>query len=209
MEKSLYTKVDRVICLSDYMYDILCVDYELEKAKISIIANGLTDTKKAISNKKLLRKKWKIPVKEKIILFVGRIDEIKGVEYLFKAFREVLIGYPNSRLVIAGDGAFSKYSKVSQDICAKITYTGFLYKTQLYEWYCLADVGVIPSLFEPFGYVAVEMMMHALPVVATETSGLNEVIDETCGLKVPVIHHPDKVEINSNLFVEKSIIFAA
>ena len=108
------------------------------------------------------------------------------------AFRNVLNSCPQSRLVITGNGDFSKYIKESQDIRTKIIYTGMLEKAQLYEWYCFADVGVIPSLFESFGYVAVEMMMHGLSIAATATSGLNEVVDDTCGLKVPVNEHPDK-----------------
>jgi glycosyltransferase family 4 len=71
--------------------------------------------------------------------------------------------------------------------------------------YRIADVGVVPSLFEPFGYVPVEMMMHELPIVATATSGLNEVVDESCGLKVPLIVSPDNVEIDTSLLAQKII----
>ena len=48
-------------------------------------------------------------------------------------------------------------------------------REQLFELYLAADIGVIPSLFEPFGYVAVEMMMCGLPVIVTATSGLDEI----------------------------------
>jgi hypothetical protein len=64
-------------------------------------------------------------------------------------------------------------------------------------------MGVVPSLFEPFGYVAVEMMMHGLPIVATSTSGINEVVDDTCGLKIPIIIQPETVEIDIVLLSEK------
>ena len=70
-------------------------------------------------------------------------------------------------------------------------------KKELYEIYQMADVGVVPSLYEPFGYVAVEMMMHRLPIVVT--SCLNEVVDDTCGLKIPIIEYSDKVEIDTDL----------
>jgi glycosyltransferase involved in cell wall biosynthesis len=69
----------------------------------------------------------------------------------------------------------------------------------------MADIGVTPSLFEPFGYVAVEMMMHGLPIVTTATSGLNEIVDDSCGLKVPIMKHPDKVEIDTDLLAEKIV----
>jgi glycosyltransferase involved in cell wall biosynthesis len=69
----------------------------------------------------------------------------------------------------------------------------------------MADAGVVPSLYEPFGLVAVEMMMHSLPLVATATSGLSEVVDDSCGLKVPLITYSDKVEIDTDLLAEKII----
>lgn len=205
VEKSLWVNVDRVICLSNYMQEILCQYCRITSSTISVIPNGLTDHAKIISDVKFLRKKWKIALKEKVILFAGRLDEVKGLEYLLNAFREVLHTFPRCRLVIAGDGDYNKYTKESQDICTRITYTGLLGKDQLYEWYCLADMGIIPSLFEPFGYVAVEMMMHGLPIVATATSGLNEVVDGTCGFKIPIIEHSDRVEIDTAILAEKII----
>jgi len=201
-EKTDYVRADHCICLSDYMREVLCRDYGLDTTKISVIPNGLEDHG-VLSSKEALQKKWNISHGEKIILFAGRMDEIKGLSFLIKAFKCVLATYPQCRLVFAGSGDFGKYIQDAQDICMKITYTGLLDKVQLQEWYCLADVGVIPSLFEPFGFVAVEMMMHRLPIVATATSGMNEVLDNTCALKIPLITYPDRVEIDTDLFAEK------
>jgi glycosyltransferase len=202
-EKLLYSKMDRVICLSNYMHEILCLDYNLDPEKITVIPNGLSDMAKKAPAIQELRKKWKISSKEKIILFVGRMDEIKGLTYLIKSFRELLKTHPECRLVIAGDGIYKQYAKESQDICTRVVYTGMLDRTQLYEWYRMAYVGVIPSLFEPFGYVAVEMMMHKLPVIATATSGLNEVVDDYCGIKVPIMELPNRIEIDVMFLTEK------
>ena len=52
-------------------------------------------------------------------------------------------------------------------------------------------------------YVPVEMMMHELPIIATATSGLNEVVDESCALKIPLIVSSDSVEIDVSLLAEK------
>ena len=204
-EKVFYSKANHIICLSKYMQDILCRDYKLPPSKITVIPNGLSDGFDKVTGVQFLRKKWNVPVREKIILFAGRMDEVKGLAYLLKAFREVLLSYPQSRLVIAGNGAYDKYTKESQNICTRITYTGMLDKPQLYEWYRMANVGVTPSLFEPFGYVAVEMMMHGLTVVTTATSGLNEVVDESCGIKVPLTVLPDSVEIETSLLAQKIV----
>ena len=97
-------------------------------------------------------------------------------------------------------------SPEANPIFSKITFTGFVDQNLAFELYRLADVGVVPSLFEPFGYVPVEMMMHELPIVATATSGLNEVVETNlCGLKVPLIVSPDSVEIDTSLLAQKIV----
>lgn len=111
----------------------------------------------------------------------------------------------NCRLMIAGSGNYDLFFQEINDICTKVTFTGLLQKKELYEIYQIANVGVTPSLFEPFGYVPVEMMMHELPIVATATSGLNEVVDESCGLKIPLIISPDNVEIDVSLLAQKIV----
>lgn len=202
-EKMNYLKVDNCICLSKYMSKILSFDYGIDKKNISIIPNGLTDVFDPSKDVNLLRKKWHIQSQDKIILFVGRVDDIKGVTYLIKAFRKILKSSKNVRLVIAGGGDFDKYFLEAKDICTKITFTGFLNKDELNELYRIANVGVIPSIFEPFGYVAVEMMIHELPIVLTATSGLNEVVDNTCGLKVSLTRLSDCVEVNTSILAQK------
>ena len=216
-EKMYYSKSDRVICLSDYMKKILCGDYGLDATKIAVIPNGLTDQGnqgiaglarndgRMRNSKKTLRKKWNIRSNEKIILFAGRLDEVKGVSYLIRAFREVLNQCSSCRLIIAGSGDYDKYLQEAKELGTKITFTGLMERNDLYEIYQIANVGVVPSLFEPFGYVAVEMMMHKLPVVATATSGLNEVVDESCGLKIPVTILPDSVEVDVSILAKKIV----
>lgn len=205
IEKLYYSKVDHIICLSSYMSEILCRDYELDATKISVIPNGLLDVADMSADSNFLRKKWNIQSGEKIILFAGRVDKTKGISYLIKAFHEVLNIDSNSRLMIAGSGDYDKFFQEARDICTKITFTGLLEKKELYELYQIADVGVVPSLFETFGYVAVEMMMHELPIVATATSGLNEVVDESCGLKIPIHILPEIVEIDTSVLAEKIV----
>lgn len=203
VEKSYYSVVDHIICISHYMKKILYRDYGIDMAKISVIPNGLCDVSDMSTDTVSLRKKWSISAEEKIILFAGRIDEVKGVIYLIKVFREILKTNKDCRLIMAGSGDYDKCFQECRDICSKITFTGLLEKKDLHELYQIADVGVVPSLFEPFGYVAVEMMMHYLPVVVTATSGLNEVVDDTSGLKIPLTVLSDSVEIDTTLLSEK------
>ena len=203
-ENLLYKEVDRVIALSGYMKRFLCSEYRLDPNKIAVIPNGLDDTDSEIeTGRDVLRQRWHISANEFLILFAGRLNPVKGLEFLIKAFRKVLEIIPECRLIVAGNGNYDVYFQESKDICTKITFTGLLTKKELQELYQIADVGVAPSLYETFGYVAVEMMMQGLPIVTTASSGLNEVVDDTCGLKVPVIEHPDKVETDTDLLAEK------
>ncbi len=205
-EQSLYLLSDQVISLTDYMKDILIRHYALPPTKIKVINNGLANSAKSNKDITSLRDKWLINQSTKIIVFVGRMDNIKGLFYLIQSFKQILLQIPDCRLIIAGSGNYEAYLKESEDICTKVSFTGRLDKQRLYELYKLADVGVIPSLFEPFGYVALEMMMHRLPMVVTATSGLNEVVDEFSGLKVPLVENPDSVEIDTNILSENILL---
>ena len=113
-----------------------------------------------VNTKNVLRKKWRIYQNEYLLLFAGRLHAVKGLDFLIDAFRKVLEKIPGCRLIIAGNGNFETYLQKAKDICTKITFTGLLEKKDLYELYQIADIGVVPSLYEPFGYVAVEMIMH-------------------------------------------------
>ena len=205
IEKDYYSTVDHIICISHYMKEMLCQYYQIGQNKISVVPNGLSDMNETPSNIDIIRKKWHISIEEKIILFAGRLDEVKGVIYLIKAFREVLKYVPNCRLVMVGSGDYDKCFHECKDIYPKIVFTGLLEKQDLHKFYTIADIGVVPSLFEPFGLVAVEMMMHSLPIIVTATSGLNEVVDDNCGIKMPLTILQNKVERDPDLLDEKIV----
>ena len=205
-ESQLLKEVDRLIVLSNNMNNLLCSEYQINPKKISIIPNGLNDISKPVHDSNALRKKWLPSDKEFVILFAGRLHPVKGLQFLITAFRKVLETIPNCRLMVAGNGNDEMYLKESVDISTKVTFTGLLDKKELCELYLIADIGVIPSLYESFGFVAVEMMMHSLSIVATATSGLNEVVEDgITGLQIPVIEYPDKVEIDSVQLAEKML----
>ena len=191
-EQAFYAATDRVIGLSDYMRALLCEDYGLLPDRVAVIPNGMADVADTDRDPVLIREKWQLRPEERIILFVGRLDSIKGVRFLIRAFRKVSRQYLDSRLWIVGDGDYKDCFEEANPIFSQVTLTGFLDRASLLELYRVADVGVVPSLFEPFGYVPVEMMMHGLPVVATATSGLDEVVDDSCGLKVPLAVSADR-----------------
>ena len=188
-DKKILHYVDHVIALTNHAFEFIQDSYGVPVHKITTINNGLKEreTNGTCTDPIDLKEKYHLNKQEKIILYVGRLDKIKGVSYLIKAFREVLTKYDNIRLWIVGDGAYGPLFAEAEGIWSKICFTGKIPREQLFELYQLADVGVVPSLFEPFGLVATEMMMSGLPIIATATSGLDEiVVDGETGFKVPI-----------------------
>lgn len=175
-EKELYRLVDTVICLSEFTSSLLQDIYEISPDKIRLIPNGLKDERKQLTPKErnALKKRYHFSEREKIILFVGRLDAIKGIGTLIQAFHILLRKSKNYRLVIVGDGDFSSCLNRCKADWSKVVFTGRLKKEQLYDFYQMADIGVMPSMHEQCSYVAIEMMMFGLPMVVSTTTGLKE-----------------------------------
>jgi glycosyltransferase involved in cell wall biosynthesis len=112
----------------------------------------------------------------KIILYVGRLQEIKGIDFLIRAFKLLLQQEPDAHLIVIGNGAFSTYMKEAKDCWQKVTFTGRMEKDELYTFYQIADIGVLPSFHEQCSYSVIEMMMFGLPVIGTTSTGLCEMI---------------------------------
>ena len=151
-----------------------------------------------------IRKKYSLDLSEKIILFAGRLDQVKGVVHIIKAYKELKKEYPDCHLVMVGEGDFSYYLEVAEETCGSILFTGRLEQAKLYELYALADVGVMQSFHEQCSYVGIEMMMHGLPIIGTNSSGLDEMIIEgETGLKLPVIEQNYQADVDICLLKDK------
>jgi glycosyltransferase involved in cell wall biosynthesis len=180
------TCCDCIIVLADHSYQSLLLEFHTDPSKIKIIPNAIKDIYNTNSIEKLqeIYKHYKISIDEKIILYVGRIDKNKNIQTLIKAFINVIETYENIRLVIAGHGDFEHVFKVIDHSWGKIVFTGFLSDDELYNLYKIAYIGVVPSIYEEFGYVAIEMMMHKIPIIANNTSGLAEIIENNISGKL-------------------------
>ena len=204
-ESLLYRESDRVIALSQYAQSLLYERYRINPDRITFIPNGLEDINPMSEFDRIaLRRKWGLSLTETLIVFSGRICEVKGLIYLIKAFRRVVEKKSDCRLMIAGNGEFDRHMKECDGIWTNVTWTGLLDKDKLYELYSIADIGVLPSFHEQCSYVAIEMMRHALPIIGSTSTGLKEmIVDGETGLHVPVIEHSDRTEFDSELLSEK------
>lgn len=192
-EKKLYQYVDKIICLSRFTKEIVKDVYRIPNKKIHLIYNGIDNVwlESSPADKYALRQNYFFNKTDKLLLFVGRLDEIKGLSTVIEAFKEVLEVCPDSHLLIVGEGHFKEYLKMGAPFWSKITFTGFLDQEDLYEIYQMADVGIMLSLHEQCSYVAIEMMMFGLPVISTDTTGLDEMFPGNL-LKVQVGYQEGK-----------------
>lgn len=174
-ERQTYAIVDRIITVTKHGKKHL-VDKLVDAGKIIPIYNGI-DPKLFVkkSDENNVRLKYGIGKNEKIILYSGRIDPIKGLKYLSLAFSLLLKKLPDCRLVIAGNGEYEELIRSSKTFSSNINYLGFIPFDDLVVLYREASIGVIPSLEEHCSYVAIEMLHCGLPVIASCIGGLKEI----------------------------------
>ena len=180
-EKDFLSKCcDRIIVASRHSCELLQSVYGIAQQRLFHIPHGLYDTYRKRSEQELegIRKKYHFSQKDKIILHVGRLTEDKGIHLLIAAFKLLQEQHNDIRLVIAGGGDYEQLMKIANPLWGKIIFTGYLEKEQLEELYAISTLGVVPSFHEELGYVAIEMMMHKLPLVCSDASGLKEVTDK-------------------------------
>lgn len=178
----------KVVCCSDYMISHVKWAFGLPNDKLVMVPNGVSTKSYAASYDDLkdFRSKFALP-EEKIVLFVGRLVYEKGIHILINAVPKVL-GRVNAKFIIVGSGYMKEQLLNivrSMGLEHKVLFEGFLDEQSLLKLQQCADVSVVPSLFEPFGIVALEAMAAKSPVVASDTGGLSEIIEhDVTGVKV-------------------------
>jgi len=179
----------KVICCSDYMVHHVQWAFGLPTDKLVMIPNGVNAevyTKNEKENLAQFRSKYALP-EEKIVLFVGRLVYEKGVHVLVNAAPKVL-EKANAKFIIVGNGYMKDQLSTivnATGIANKVMFTGFVDDETLWKLQKCADVSVVPSLFEPFGIVALEAMAAKSPVVVSDTGGLSEIVNhDVDGVKV-------------------------
>lgn len=171
----------RVICCSRAMADEVTGALHVPADKLRVVPNGVAAERlRCPSSPRELaafRARWAAPA-ERIVCFVGRLVREKGVEILIDSMPEVISAHPDAKFVIAGGGWHGHlWQRASAlGLGHKIVFTGFLPEEDLPRLYAVADVAAFPSLYEPFGIVALEAMAAGVPVVTSDIGGLREVV---------------------------------
>lgn len=171
----------RVIVCTQYMKGEVERLFNVPGDKIDIVYNGVEAKKFEFEWSDAERAKRRAELalpSEKIVLYVGRFVREKGIQVLLNAANVVLAKRPDAKFVIVGGGQRDKFESFVHwaGLENKVLFTGFMANRALHQIYRCADVAVFPSLYEPFGIVALEAMAAGVPVVASDSGGLKEVV---------------------------------
>ncbi len=163
-------KADRIIAVSNFTKDIY--SKYVDEEKIIVIPFGI-DTSEFKHKKNYSKERLEV-------VFAGMLTKRKGVEYLIRAYKIVSKEVPDSILRIFGRGPQMDYLKKlckKLDIQKNVIFEGFVPREKLIESYKNADVFVLPSLSESFGIALLEAMASETPCIASNTVGLNEIVE--------------------------------
>jgi glycosyltransferase involved in cell wall biosynthesis len=173
----------------------------MDENKNEIIPNGIDLSEyDNLPKREEFRKKYSISDDEKIILYLGRIHKIKGIDLLVEAFSDSIKELDEVRLVIVGpdDGFLSTLKRQIEDlkIGDKILFTGPLYGRDKLRAYIDADVYVLPSVYEAFPNTVLEACACGRAVVVTDRCGIADVVDGVVGRVVEY----DKNQLRDAIF---------
>ena len=152
----------------------------LPDAKSRIIFNGVDIHKfDGIEKDMEFRRKYAMD-NEKIVFFVGRMVNEKGVQVIIDSMPKICQNYENVKFVFAGKGPLLDEFKGrawATGYAHKTLFTGYISDEDLLKLYKCVDIAVFPSLYEPFGIVALEGMVADVPTVVSQSGGLGEIIN--------------------------------
>lgn len=171
----------RVIVCSEFMKAEVGRYFDCPADKVDVIYNGVEPEKFQFEWSDAERAEWRSRLAlpdEKIVMYVGRFVREKGIHVLLNAAGAILAEMPNTKFVIVGGGHRASLERFVHwyGLEGKVLFTGFMANRSLHQLYRSADVAVFPSLYEPFGIVALEAMAAGAPVVTSDAGGLREVV---------------------------------
>ncbi len=143
---------------------------------------------------------------------VGRLTPWKGHQALLRAWAQVVQRIPEARLLVVGEVAFwdSSYEQELRDLAAALRVEGHVvwlgFRDDVADLLRLSDLLVLPSVDEPFGRVIIEAMATSLPVVATASGGVPEIVlDGETGLLVPTHEHEPLAEAIATILGDREL----
>jgi glycogen(starch) synthase len=188
VEKWMANRAERVVTCSAYMREHVADIYGLDEERVTVIPNGIDPSDLVpVDDLEALRARFAAP-SERLVLLVGRLVYEKGFQIALEALPGLIERLGNVRFLVAGSGTAEEELRsqaASLGLDAHGTFLGWIGDDVLHSLYRISDLTVVPSIYEPFGLVALEAMASGCPCLVADTGGLREVVpgDESVGLR--------------------------
>lgn len=192
--KELISSSKKIIGVSEYInnsFKFKFINYP--KEKMDILLNCIDLEKIRSTNTTCdIRKKYNIHKDDILYIFAGRLCEEKGIKQTIEAFSK--LNLKNVKLMVVGNYYFGtdmksdfeeELMRLSNPLRDKIIFTGYVQNSKLGAYYSIADIAVLPSMWnEPAGLTIIEAMSAGLPVITTEAGGIPEYTNEECSVLI-------------------------
>jgi glycogen(starch) synthase len=189
VERWITNRADRVIACSYYMREQIADIFGVPDEKVVVIPNGIDpeDLQPQDGDElERLRLQFAAP-DEKLVLLLGRLVYEKGFQLALEAMPSLIERLPSTRFLVAGSGTHElelRRQAAELGLMSHGNFLGWIGDDVLHSLYRIADVCVVPSIYEPFGLVALEAMASGCPCIVADTGGLREVVPhEEAGLR--------------------------
>jgi D-inositol-3-phosphate glycosyltransferase len=182
-ERRLVHRLDRVVAATEHERQLLRQIYRVDAGRVAVIPLGVdlrmfTPRPQVEARARLGLNQMGLDPTRRIVLAVGRIEPLKGLDILIRAIGDLRARLPVDLLIIGGDeraaAEVARLQAVAAEVGASdhVRFLGPRPHETLADWYAAADIVAVPSFYESFGLVAVEAMACGTPVVASRVGGL-------------------------------------
>jgi glycogen synthase len=189
VERWITNRSQRVITCSAFMQQQVADIFGVGLGRITVIPNGIDPDdlpRPGAAELARLRAEFAAP-EERLVLLIGRLVYEKGFQLALEAMPKVIKAVPGTRFLVAGSGTHEEELKKQAEelrLMEHGTFLGWIGDDVLRSLYGIADLTVVPSIYEPFGLVALEAMAAGCPCIVADTGGLREVVPhEEAGLR--------------------------
>jgi len=180
-EREVVGNCDRIIAATKREGENLIQHYGASPSKIAVIPCGVNLDLFRPIDKETARKRLRLD-HEKVILCVGRIDPLKGLDQLLRALTYIKSNEAPRLIIVGGDQHSQDEVHALQRMVRElhiedqVSFVGTVAQERLPLFYSAADICVIPSYYESFGMVALESLSCGTPIVATDVGGMRHII---------------------------------
>jgi len=171
-----------VITCSRTMHDEVTELFELPGERVTIVPNGIDPSRWRVTPATRAAARERVAAgapSGPLVVFAGRLVHEKGLQTLLDCLPGLRRAHPGLRLLVAGSGAYQGQLQArarSLRVARAVAWSGFVSAGELAPLLVAADVAVVPSLYEPFGIVALEAAAVRTPLVVAETGGLRDLV---------------------------------